>query len=320
MFRVSASTARPAGGLLAAGLLGLVLAAAGPARGQQQGQGPTAEFPRFFIGIAVDAKIDKEVADDAAKYFEGAKTGQDDKAKKIKEAEEKRAKDSLPPGYPNPEMEKPAGPNPADVAAAAALPPLGLGEAVAAQLAIKRAADKPLPVMHKWVRLGGERELFILGLDDAASPHAKAAAAAREKGRTFTHPDLNWVIYSRAGATGGTPDYFVLVRQPAEEKLLTERDLSEVRPLAPNPDPDVLLMFRGAAAAEKLKNLTTEYRAAKGKPERHVVLVLNDRVGQVLVIPEPIDNGRIRVGDGLRAREQDTLVRMLRDAMANTGQ
>src|SRR5262249_7952072 len=188
--------------LLAAGLVGLVFAA-GSAPGQQgQNPNPGPSGPTFYIGLPVNTndKKHEEAVKKATEYLEGLKNNAQNQA-----LEATRAKDRLPPEYPGEKgAEAPAVTSPADIAASAAVPPIGPAGALWAAPTAARPAP-PAPEAYRWVKLTGDRELRILKLAPTAKTDADedvkkvydAAAKARADGKVFPHPDFNWPIYSR---------------------------------------------------------------------------------------------------------------------------
>lgn len=284
-------------------VLGLAPAAGQPTQGPPAGQTPPA--PKFFIGIAVDGKTDKKEAEDAAKAIAELKGKDGDPGKA----------GGPVPTCPNVKV-KDTKPSSADLAAAAALLPAGVGDQLAAGLALQREEPDALPTLYRWARLAGERELYILGLDATAKsdPERKAiwdgAAKARKDGVVYPHPEVGWQIFSREGAAGQPPEYFVLVQQPEEKLLLTNKELSRVRQEYP-PNPDVILLFDDAEAKKKLEAFTEKFARGKDKPERFMLFVVGDRVVQVLTVPEKIITGQMRIGSGLKNQEQEALYRLL---------
>src|SRR5439155_1195820 len=157
----------------------------------------------------------------------------------LKKADDELAKNRRPPGVTTGKDEGPTGPAAADVAAAAAIPPLGVGEGLIAELAINRMPPKPAVAKIRWVKLD-DRLTRILNLDPTAKTDPKrkamydAAAAARAKNEPYEYDRKgfpNWQIYSRE--IGQTVDFFILVHQPGEDMLVTERELAAVKKQPP---------------------------------------------------------------------------------------
>jgi hypothetical protein len=316
MLRRAFTGTRPSRVLLAGGLFGLLALAAAPAAGQPPA-GTQAPAPRFAVALTVTDKgddKDKKAIEKANEYFAGlAKDAKDDaKLKKLQDDEAARAKAGEPPAFPNPEAPKPAGPSAADLAAAAALPPIGVGEGLMAGLLQKRAADKPSPEGYRWVKLAGQRELRILGLDPAGK-NFKDAAAAKDK--VFVHPRFGFPIYSRPAAEGKTPDFFMLVYEPDGTALITEADLNNVTRAGAG-QPGLVIYFNELGKA-KLADLTNKYKPAAATPGRYMALVSSagpnapPGVIEIVRIAEAITNGRMQTGASLAPDEFDRLYQQI---------
>lgn len=294
---------------VAAGVVALI-GVAGPSRGQNPaGQNPvSAQPPKFALTVAAVKGADDKAMDEAKKYLASLK---DEKNKAAKDDEDARAKadPAKPPLFPNKPF-SPGGPTAADIAAAAAIPPIGIGEGLLAAAAADRNPVKTAPDGYRWVRLAGERELFILGLDASAKadPERKELWEEAEKARkdgdgVYAHKELGWIIFTRAAKIGTNPEYYLMVYQPEAKDLLTHADIEGVRAINPNPEPeDVVLTFK-ADAKGKLKAFTEKYKAG----QRFMILVVGDDLVQVFQVTDVIDNGRMRIGSGLKGREQKVL-------------
>jgi len=291
----------PASGLLAA-VLGLTAA------DRVLGQPPAPAQPNLVIAIAISEATDKEAIDTAAQYFEDLK---DDVKRKAEEA--KRAKEGLPPLYPNlPDDPPPPPPNiPVNVAAAVTLVPAGLGEQIAAGLALNHTPPKQAPPKYRWVALNRDRELRILGLKETGltKKYWDEAKAAREAGKIYLHSRFSWPIYSRPAAGGKGVEFFLLVLEPGGDKVLTDQEIGAVR--RPPAEPGILLFFTDEEGKDRLKAFTTAYKPETGKPIRYLVITSKDAVVEIASVADVIPNGRMKLGTGLSLDDLDRLYQKL---------
>lgn len=296
----------PAGSLLA---VVLVMTASIRAQVQQsQGKPPAPAQPSLVIAIAASEAADKEAIDAATKYFDDLKLD-----KKLMADEEKRAKAGQPPLYPNPPDEPPPPPPnvPANVAAAVALVPAGLGEQLLAGLALNHTLPKQTPPRYRWVALNRDRELRILGLKETGvtRKYWDEAKAAREAGKIYVHSRFSWPIYSRPGPGGKGVEFYLLVLEPGGDKVLTDQEIEDVR--RPPTEPGILLFFTGEEGRDRLKAFTTAYKAEAGKPVRYLVITSKDAVVEIASVADVIPNGRMKLGTGLSLDDLDRLYRQL---------
>jgi hypothetical protein len=296
-----------------AGLLGVACAAI-PAGAQTQTpeQGPAA--PKFALTVAVadgDEKFGKAV-EQAKEYFAAVAKG-DEKDKDKVQAEKDNAEKGRPPSFPAAAEDGKAAATAVDlVAAAAALPPLGLGEKLVAE---QLTAAKAAAARNRWVRLTDANALVRLGLDASAQAsetrkdYYNGAAAARKAKDVYVHPAVKWAIYSRESQAQAV-EYFVLVLQPEDKSLVTQADVLDITPESPG----VVVRLTPGGGTERLKAFTTEYQSKPPGTLRCALVTFGDNAEEVMVISETIANGRLRLGVERDRAASAALARQLANA------
>src|SRR5262249_1789206 len=146
------------------------------------------------------------------------------------------------------------------------------------------------------------------GLDGSAKsdPERKKFFEEAETARgkdgwaVYSHSEMGWILYTRVLKAGDTPEYFLLIQTPKEADLLTEKDMTLVRLLGGDVNPEDVVIGFNDAGKTKLADLTSQ-------KDRFLILVLENKVAQVILVTDKIDTGRMRIGAGLRGREQKVL-------------
>lgn len=292
------------GPVLAAGVFGLIALAVvvgGPAAangGRQPGG------PKLIIAVVATKTTDAAAVAAANDRFKKLNdpAGADPELKKLQDAEKALADVRQPPGYPN-DPQTDNAPTVADSAAAAALAPAGLGEGLVSELARKRAADKPAKDQYRWVKVRGNRELRILGLDDPKVGYFKEATDAPNT--VFVHPRFDFLMSHRAAPAGQIPDFFMLVQEPAELRI-TDADMTGVaRPSGGQPRVELFLNKLGN---DKLGELTKT-------PGRYLALSDSTGVIEIIKVTEPVANGRLVLGSRLSPTELGEMLKRLEAAL-----
>ncbi len=250
------------------------------------------------------AQKDPDALKKANEYFAMLADEKSDKpeAKKARDREKDLTDKGLPPDFPGAPTAA-WSPSAAEIAAAAAVPPLGLGEQVAGGVILSHATTPPRPTAprYRWVRIAQERELSALFLDPLAAKSQlrkkwwDEAKKARGK-EVYVHTDVDWLIYSRERADKSV-DFSVLVKEPEGAALVSGADVIDVLPRAGKVT--VLLSPEGAA---QLAKFTKEYQGTDAAP-RFAGVILDDQLIEILRVTQEIANGQFEVGGDLKPDE-----------------
>jgi hypothetical protein len=283
--------------------------------------GARAQSEGLMFGTAATDAADKGALEKANSYFASLKGDKETPAQK---QEQELARAGKPPTFPNPAV-RPAL-SPAAVAAATALPQLGLGDQLLALALLKWPApaaeeskEKPLPYRYSWARLR-DRELRVLGLADPKQREGKfwnAAADARKEGKVYAHDTFHFLLSSREGAAG--PEFFLLVREAQPEAAITEADLASVRSIPDETRPGVLIRFTEAGAG-RLKDFTAANAPDReGKGPCYLIIVVRGEVIDISKLSAVIDTGQMQVRGRFKQSDVDNIVRSLQGLMRRPG-
>lgn len=219
---------------------------------------------------------------------------------------------------------------PEALAAAAALPPGSLNDAIAMALLLARkkaeprgGAEPPPAVAggYRWVAIS-ERDLPALNLDAAAEKDEKkperkkdydAVAEARKKGKAVLHPSRHWLIFSREGAKG--VEYFVLVKEPGKDERISEKDLLVVRRIPSDFRDVVLIELRDKGALQAFTKNNAPKGEGAARTFRFLAIVYHNEAVKIVRLEGVIEDGRMTIR-GRRAddKEMMALARQLRQA------
>jgi hypothetical protein len=295
---------------------GTIPVAVPSARAQEQ------KKSRLLIGLVASEQDDRAAVDAAKKYFEGLKANPGQQKQ-----EQERADKDEPPGFPNPSEMSPTSPAVSVERAmmVAALPQLSLGDALLAAGLLTKPGKQAVPDnvvklehFYRWARLA-DREIRLLALDeeskldDSRKGIWEEVAKARDKGEPAIHPVRKWVIYSRPGKAKDQIEYFLLVRQPSQDKVMTEYDLKMVRPILDEARPTVFIQFTDQGK-DRLKDFTTAHAPKKVNDKlvySFMALVVGPNVVEILGIGEVIDGGSMKLRGRYRQSEVMEIARTL---------
>jgi hypothetical protein len=256
------------------------------------------------LTVVATEKADPDLVGPAKKYF--AKLDEEAN-KKAKQAEADQASKGLPPG---PAPTTGMGPDVPTRVAAAILPGGGLGEALIGARMTTPAAN-PDAAQHRWVKLGGTRELEAFWLDpesrasksEKRARFGKQAKEAVEKTHGFfVHTAFGGVPVVARDKGQGEYDFYILVIEPKLDARLTGRDILQVEPFPTRIMPQEVQVYLTPEGKGHLDGFTERYKPSEAGV-RFAAVVSADSAIELFQITGKKQDAMLRLGYGLRGPE-----------------